>query len=153
MAFDLLRLNGDDLRLRPLENRRERSRSSTMASDSRQPGRAFTIAAAFNGATTFRSEGGHAMKKKMAALALALAGAMSLSACATPTGTGALAGGALGAGTGALIGGSPGAALAGGAIGAGTGALIGNATARPRWHCHRWGFDQFGNRRCLAWMR
>ena len=91
-------------------------------------------AAAFNAVTvtTFRSDGGHSMKKKMAALALALAGSMSLSACATPAGTGA---------------------LAGGAIGAGTGALIGSAAARPRWHCHRWGFDQFGNRRCLAWMR
>jgi hypothetical protein len=93
------------------------------------------------------------MKKKMTVVALALAGAMSLSACATPAGTGALTGGAIGAGTGALIGGSPGAALAGGAIGAGAGALIGNAAARPRHQCRRWGFDEFGHRRCLAWVR
>jgi hypothetical protein len=93
------------------------------------------------------------MKKKIAAVALALAGAMLLSACATPAGTGAFTGGAIGAGTGGLIGGSPGAALAGGAIGAGTGALIGTAMARPRLHCRHWGYDQFGNRRCLAWFR
>jgi hypothetical protein len=75
-------------------------------------------------------------KKKMAAVALALAGAMSLSACATPQ-TSTLAGGAIG---------SPGGANAG----AGTSALI---MARPRWRCRRWGFDQFGDRRCLAWIR
>ena len=94
------------------------------------------------------------MKEKMVALALALAGAMSLSACATPQ-TSTLAGGAIGGGTGALLGsavsgGSAGGAIAGGVIGAGAGALVGNAMARPHHHCRRWGFDQFGNRVCLA---
>jgi uncharacterized protein YcfJ len=100
-------------------------------------------------------EGGiQSMKKKM--IALVLACAMSVSACQTPQQqTGTLAGGAIGAGTGALIGsavsgGSAGGAIAGGVIGAGTGALIGNAVTRPRPHCVRWGFDQFGNRVCLA---
>jgi len=47
-----------------------------------------------------------------------------LAGCQTKTGTGALAGGALGAGTGAIIGGGKGAAI-GGAIGAISGGLIG----------------------------
>jgi uncharacterized protein YcfJ len=69
--------------------------------------------------------------------------------------TGTLAGGAIGAGTGALIGsavsgGSAGGAIAGGVIGAGTGALIGNAVTRPHRHCARHGFDQYGNRICVA---
>ncbi|MBN1915112.1 MAG: hypothetical protein JW769_04415 [Parachlamydiales bacterium] len=46
--------------------------------------------------------------------------------CQTKTGTGALAGGVLGAGTGALIGGGKGAAI-GGAVGALSGGLIGAA--------------------------
>ncbi len=46
--------------------------------------------------------------------------------CQTKTGTGALAGGALGAGTGALIGGGKGA-LIGGAVGAVAGGLVGAA--------------------------
>ena len=97
------------------------------------------------------------MKKKMIALALAVAGAMALSACQTPQQqTGTLAGGAIGAGTGALIGsavsgGSAGGAIAGGVIGAGTGALIGNAVTRPS--CAQWGFDQNGNRVCLAFYQ
>jgi uncharacterized protein YcfJ len=97
------------------------------------------------------------MKKKMIALALAFAGAMAMSACQTPQQqTGTLAGGAIGAGTGALIGsavsgGSAGGAIAGGVIGAGTGALIGNAVTRPR--CARWGFDQNGNRVCVAFYQ
>ena len=49
-----------------------------------------------------------------------------LSGCATPTGTGAAAGGLMGAGAGALIGRSPGAALVGGVLGAGAG-MIGGA--------------------------
>jgi uncharacterized protein YcfJ len=69
--------------------------------------------------------------------------------------TGTLAGGAIGAGTGALIGsevsgGSAGGAIAGGVIGAGTGVLIGNAVTRPHRHCARHGFDQYGNRICVA---
>jgi uncharacterized protein YcfJ len=92
---------------------------------------------------------------RILARSLALTGAMSMSACQTSQQTGTLAGGAIGAGTGALIGsavsgGSAGGAIAGGVIGAGTGALIGNAVARPHRHCARWGFDQFGNRVCLA---
>jgi hypothetical protein len=35
-------------------------------------------------------------------------------------------------------------------IGAGTGALIGNAVTRPHRHCARHGFDQYGNRICVA---
>ena len=53
--------------------------------------------------------------------------------CQSSTGTGALAGGALGAGIGALAGGRRNAgvgALAGGLIGAGTGAIVGNAADR-----------------------
>jgi hypothetical protein len=45
--------------------------------------------------------------------------------CQTASGTGAAAGGALGAGIGALAGHCPGAAVAGGLIGAGAGALAG----------------------------
>ena len=95
------------------------------------------------------------MMKKMIALALAFAGAMSVSACQTSQHTGTLAGGTIGAGTGALIGsavsgGGAGGAIAGGVIGAGTGALVGNRVTRPHRHCARWGFDQNGNRVCLA---
>jgi len=50
--------------------------------------------------------------------------------CQTATGTGAAAGGAIGAGIGALAGRSPGAALVGGALGAGVGALGGAAVER-----------------------
>ncbi len=70
---------------------------------------------------------------------------------------GTLVGGALGAGGGALIGsaltgGSAGGAIAGGILGAGTGALIGNAVTAPRHHhCARYGWDAYGNRRCVAW--
>jgi len=49
-----------------------------------------------------------------------------IAGCQTKTGTGALAGGALGAGTGAIIGGGKGAAI-GGAVGAITGGLVGAA--------------------------
>jgi hypothetical protein len=91
------------------------------------------------------------------ALALALAAAVPTSACQTPQQqTGTLAGGAIGAGTGALIGsavsgGSAGGAIAGGVIGAGTGALIGNAaTAPPPGRCAQWGYDNNGNRVCIA---
>jgi hypothetical protein len=52
--------------------------------------------------------------------------------CQTATGTGAAAGGALGAGIGALAGHCPGAALAGGLIGAGAGALTGAAVDAHR---------------------
>ncbi len=52
--------------------------------------------------------------------------ALLLSSCETHTGTGALAGGALGAGTGAIIGGGKGAAI-GGAVGALGGGLVGAA--------------------------
>lgn len=56
---------------------------------------------------------------------------VSLAGCATNTGTGAAAGGLLGAGTGALIGSASGhtgaGALIGGGVGALTGAAIGNA--------------------------
>jgi hypothetical protein len=62
--------------------------------------------------------------------ALLFAPAVFLTGCATNTGTGALAGGGLGALTGALVGGAVGRPGAGAAIGAGlggaTGALIGN---------------------------
>jgi len=94
--------------------------------------------------------------KKMVVLAMALAGAVSLSACQTPQQQqGTLIGGALGAGTGALIGsavsgGGAGGAVAGAVIGGGAGALIGNQVTRPR-HCARWGWNQWGNRVCLAW--
>jgi uncharacterized protein YcfJ len=96
------------------------------------------------------------MKKTIPlALALALAGAMSLSGCETPQQQrGTLVGGALGAGTGALIGsavgGGGGGAVAGALIGGGAGALVGNRVTRPRHHCARWGFDQNGNRVCVA---
>ena len=62
------------------------------------------------------------MKKIMVVLLLGL----MMSSCATKTGTGALAGGAIGAGTGGLIGGGRGA-LIGGAVGALSGGLIGAA--------------------------
>jgi osmotically inducible lipoprotein OsmB len=52
----------------------------------------------------------------------------------SPTGEGALTGGALGAGAGAIVGAAAGrpvlGALAGGAIGAGTGAVVGNGVER-----------------------
>jgi hypothetical protein len=57
-------------------------------------------------------------------LLAALAGVMPSVGCQTATGTGALAGGALGTGIGALAGGKHGA-LAGGLIGAGAGAVTG----------------------------
>jgi hypothetical protein len=68
---------------------------------------------------------------------LLLAGLLAVAAggCETATGTGAAAGGALGAGIGALAGHCPGAALAGGLIGAGAGApappSIRTASGRP----------------------
>ena len=69
-------------------------------------------------------------KKRLMAVVLA-AGALAAGGCATKTGTGALAGGGIGAGVGALVGhatGNAGAGAAiGGALGAGTGALIGGA--------------------------
>ena len=56
---------------------------------------------------------------------------MAAGGCATKTGTGALAGGGIGAGVGALVGSATGhtgaGAAIGGALGAGTGALIGSA--------------------------
>jgi hypothetical protein len=57
---------------------------------------------------------------------VALAAVLLADGCETATGTGALAGGALGTGVGALVGrGCPGAAVAGGLIGAGAGAITG----------------------------
>src|SRR5262245_10353648 len=61
--------------------------------------------------------------------ALFVAGLLTIlstsSGCETAAGTGATAGGLLGAGVGALAGHCPGAALAGAAIGAGAGTLAG----------------------------
>jgi len=65
-----------------------------------------------------------AMKKRDLFILSAIV--VATTSCATNTGTGALAGGALGAGAGALIGGGQGAVI-GGAVGAITGGLIGNA--------------------------
>jgi hypothetical protein len=58
-------------------------------------------------------------------LYLAIFTGLTASGCATHTGTGALAGGGLGAVTGALIGGATGDAGAGAAVGAGLGAVAG----------------------------
>ena len=62
--------------------------------------------------------------KKIVVLSLLIG--VLIGGCQTKTGTGALAGGAVGAGTGAIIGGGKGA-LIGGAIGALSGGLIGAA--------------------------
>lgn len=61
------------------------------------------------------------MKKTLIALSLL---AFCFLSCESKTGTGAVAGGAIGAGTGAIIGGGPGAII-GGASGAAGGAIIG----------------------------
>jgi len=65
------------------------------------------------------------MSKKSSILILAAAAAL-FAGCESKTGTGVLAGGALGAGAGALIGGGQGA-LIGGAIGVIAGGLVGAA--------------------------
>lgn len=72
-----------------------------------------------------------------ALLAAPLVAAFALSSgCATPTRSGALGGGAVGAGAGALIGAGTGNPVAGaaigGAVGAGAGAAIGNAVGEHR---------------------
>jgi hypothetical protein len=94
----------------------------------------------------------------MIALALALAGAMALSACHTPQQqTGTLAGGArdrrrhgradriCGFGRRCRR------CHRRGRERCSTGALIGNAVTRPS--CAQWGFDQNGNRVCLAFYQ
>ncbi len=107
-------------------------------------------------------------------LAMAAATALSLSACNTPQGQNAAAGGLLGGATGAVIGsavsgGAPGAALAGGMLGAATGAMIGSAStppgpgyyppppgygyayAPPPRACASWYYDYYGNRICRGY--
>jgi hypothetical protein len=68
------------------------------------------------------------------AFVLGLLPALAAAGCETPTGTGALTGGALGAGAGALVGAAVhhpvAGALVGGALGAGSGAIVGNGVER-----------------------
>jgi hypothetical protein len=89
-----------------------------------------------------------------------MAGAMAvaLSGCYTPGDRalgGAAIGGLGGAGIGALAsGGRAGGTLAGAAIGAASGAAVGALTAPPPApppECARWGWDDYGNRMCIAY--
>jgi hypothetical protein len=83
--------------------------------------------------------------KKFLVVATVLATALPLFACNSPgerAAGGAVIGGLGGAGIGALAsGGRAGGTLAGAAIGA--------ATAPPQ-RCARWGWDEYGNRVCVA---
>ena len=78
--------------------------------------------------------------------------------------SGAALGGATGAALGAATGGGVGAAVAGGALGAATGGIVGANTAPPPPppppgyygappppRCARFGYDDYGNRVCMAY--